>query len=79
MVTLKSRLAIAALALAAAEVLSGCGANLIGDAIDDAVNNAVDNGVEQVIENAVGEGVDINVDSDGGENLLSLTVSPIQR
>ncbi len=66
MTHLKSRAALAALAMIAAGLLSACGGNPIKNAVDDAVGNAVENGVENAIENAAGEGVDINVNPDGG-------------
>ena len=65
MTNLKSRAALAALALIAAGLLSACGGNPIKNAVDDAVGNAVENGVEGAIENAAGDDVDINVNVDG--------------
>lgn len=65
MTNLKSRAALAALAMIAAGLLSACGGNPIKNAVDDAVGNAVENGVEGAIENAAGDGVDIDVNVDG--------------
>jgi hypothetical protein len=66
MASMKTRAAVAALALIATGMLSACGGNPIDKAVDKAVGDAVENGVEQAVENAAGEDVDIDVNLDGG-------------
>ena len=65
MANLKSRAALAALAMIAAGLLSACGGNPIKNAVDNAVENAVEGGVEKAMEDAVGDDVNIDVNTDG--------------
>ncbi len=65
MTNLKSRAALAVLAMIAAGSLAACGGNPIKKAVNNAVENAVEGGVEKAMENAAGGDVDINVNTDG--------------